>query len=266
MTLAAAPTRPTTSPRLRASRRGAALARLGVLAGLLLLWEGVARAFPNPLFFCPPSAVVGGLSHIMGDTGAQRALLLTLWQLFAGFTLSLVVGVAIGLPIGLHRFSYRSLYPMLLLAYAIPQSTILPLFVLVFGTGSASKIAYGFSHGVFPILISTIGGVQTVKASLVTCARSMGATRTQILRLVVFPHIVPNLFTGLRLGMAATLLGTLLAELYVTSAGIGYYAHTYTETFRPDLLFALIAILAGMAVILNEVMRRIERRHSRSAG
>ena len=238
------------------------LMRLGVIVLLLASWEAFARVFPSPLFFSPPSAVARGLVDILSNQGVRGALLLTLWQLAVGFVLSTVIGLAIGLPVGLHRFSYRSLFPMILLGYAIPQATILPLFVLMFGTGSASKIAYGFTHGVFPIIISVVGALHHVKPSLVTCAKTMGATKLQILQLVILPSIIPSLFTGMRLAMAATLLGTLLAELYVTSAGIGYYSHTFTETFRPDLLFALIVVLATMAIVLNEIMRRAEIRHN----
>ena len=71
------------------------------------------------------------------------------------------------------------------------------------------------------------------------------------------------MFTGMRLGMSATLLGILLAELYVTSAGIGHFTHVFTDSFQPAKLFALIAGLAAMAIMLNESMRRLELRHNR---
>jgi ABC-type nitrate/sulfonate/bicarbonate transport system permease component len=187
----------------------------------------------------------------------------TMVALVVAFTLATGIGVAVSFVIGIPRVVRQSVFPLVLLAYAIPQTTVLPLFILIFGTGTVSKVAFGFSHGVFPIVIAAVGALQDIKPTMVKCARSMGASRLQLLRLVILPSIVPGLFTGMRLGMSATLLGILLAELYVTSSGIGHYTHVFTETFQPSKLFALIAVLAAMAVILNESMRRIEIQHGR---
>jgi ABC-type nitrate/sulfonate/bicarbonate transport system permease component len=237
--------------------------RLGAIMLLVALWEAWARAAADPLFFSPPSAVLAALWDMFADRSLLAAFAATLWQLGLAFALAVLAGSLAGFLIGLNRISLRSLYPMILMAYAIPQTTILPLFILTFGAGAASKVAFGFTHGTFPIVISVIAGMQGIKPALVKCARSMGAGKVQILRLVVLPCVVPSLFTGMRLGMSATLLGILLAELYVTSAGIGRYAHIFTDTFQPAKLFALIGALAAMAVILNETMRRMEIRHGR---
>ena len=94
--------------------------------------------------------------------------------------LSVVVGVLVGLPIGLSRFAQRTTLPLILLIYSIPQVTILPLFVLYFGIGAGSKIAFGFSHGVFFIILNVIAGVQSVEEVHLNAARAMGATRMQI--------------------------------------------------------------------------------------
>ena len=169
------------------------------------------------------------------------------------FALSVVIGLAVGLIVGLHRFARGSVYPIILLLYATPQVTILPLFVLVFGIGPASKIAFGASHGVFPITMAVAAGVENIKPILLTSARSMGATRRQILLSVVFPHLIPSFFTGLRLGMTAVLFGVLLAELYVSQSGVGHFTTQFTQTFQPQNLFALVAVLAAIAVALNEL-------------
>jgi NitT/TauT family transport system permease protein len=94
----------------------------------------------------------------------------------------------------------------------------------------------------------------------------MGATRSQIYRRIVFPHLVPSLFTGMRLGMTATLLGIILAELYATRKGIGYFTSFYAESFEPHNLFALVALIAAAAIILNELLRRAETHFSRWRG
>ena len=146
----------------------------------------------------------------------------------------------------------------MLLLYGMPQMTILPLFILFFGIGAASKIAFGVTHGVFPVIVTVVAGVQNLKPILLTSARSMGASRWQMFRHVIFPHMVPSFFAGMRLGMSGVLLGVLLAELYVSIAGIGYFTTLFTQNFQPAKLFGLVGMLAAMAIFLNALVRRAE--------
>jgi ABC-type nitrate/sulfonate/bicarbonate transport system permease component len=240
-----------------------AVARLGVVGAILVAWEVGARMFGDPLFISPPSRVLVAMVHLAGEKDVVAAVTLTCWELVVAFAISLVIGLAVGLIVGLHRFTRGSIYPIILLLYAMPLATVLPLFVIVFGIGAASKIAFGVSHGVFPIIMAVAAGVQNIKPILLTSARSMGASRRQILTSIVFPHMIPSLFTGMRLGMSAVLLGVLLAELYVSQSGVGYLTSMFTQTFQPQNLFALVAILAAIAVALNELCRSSERRLNR---
>jgi ABC-type nitrate/sulfonate/bicarbonate transport system permease component len=203
------------------------------------------------------------MAHLAGEKDVVAAVTLTCWELIVAFTLSLLIGLIVGLIVGMHRFTRGSIYPIILLLYAMPLATVLPLFVIIFGIGAASKIAFGVSHGVFPIILAVAAGVQNIKPILLTSARSMGASRRQILFSIVFPHMLPSLFTGMRLGMSAVLLGVLLAELYVSQAGVGYLTSMFTQTFQPQNLFALVAVLAAIAVALNELCRSSETRLNR---
>lgn len=242
--------------------RPAAL-RLGVIIVLFVIWEVAARRFVDPLFLSPPSRVIASLRPLLQSPGITKAMTLTFWELSVAFILSVVIGLGVGLAVGLNGFSHRTFLPIILLLYAIPQVTILPLFILYFGIGPASKIAYGVSHGIFPIIVTVVAGVQNIKPILLLSARSMGASRRQTFRWVILPHMIPSFFTGMRLGMTAVLLGVLLAELYVSSAGIGYFTRRFTESFDPTKLFGLVAVVAAMAILLNEIVRRAEVRFGR---
>jgi NitT/TauT family transport system permease protein len=247
-------------------RLGPGSARLGVIIALVAVWEVGVRLFGDPLFLSPPSKVAVALVGILADPAVIHALGTTLWELVAAFVLALAVGLPVGLVLGLQRFARGSFYPIVIMLYAIPQATVLPLVILVFGIGVESKIAFGFTHAVFPIIVTIVAGVQNVKPALLTCARSMGANRRQVFWNVILPHMIPSFFTGLRLAMTADLLGVLLAELYVSQAGVGHYTRLFTENFEPAKLFALVACLAAIAVLLNELCRRAERRMSRWHG
>jgi ABC-type nitrate/sulfonate/bicarbonate transport system permease component len=237
--------------------------RLAVVLLILVAWEIAARFVVDPMFIAPPSRVVASLGAVWNTSGVPAALRLTLFELAVAFSISTVVGLVVGLAVGLRPFARRSVMPIILLLYGLPQITILPIFILLFGIGPLSKIAFGITHGTFVIIIAIVAGVQNLKPILLVSARSMGASRWQLLRWVIFPHMIPSLFAGMRLGMSGALLGVLLAELYVSTAGIGHFTTMFTENFDPTKLFGLVAMLATMAIVLNEIVRRAETRFSR---
>jgi ABC-type nitrate/sulfonate/bicarbonate transport system permease component len=234
------------------------LARLLVIAALVAVWEIAGRWFVDPLFLSPPSKVITSLGAVFATRGVPAALQITLFELAVAFVIAVAVGLVLGLAIGLQPFVRLSVFPIVLLLYGMPQITILPLFILYFGIGAASKIAFGVTHGVFPVVVTVVAGVQNLKPILMTSARSMGASRWQMFRHVIFPHMVPSFFAGMRLGMSGVLLGVLLAELYVSVAGIGYFTTLFTQNFEPAKLLGLIGTLAAMAIFLNALVRRAE--------
>ena len=240
------------------------LVRLLLILGVVALWEIYARAFATSSLSAAPSEVLAQLwPKVLGEPRVLAAIGVTLIELIVAFLMSVVFGMLIGVLVGMTDLGRRSFYPIVLLLYGIPQAILLPLFVLVFGLGPASKIAFGFSHGVFPVIVNTIAGMRNVNPLLMRGAAAMGATPFEQLRYVMFPHMVTAVFTGLRLAMTMTLLGVLLAELFVSQGGIGFFTLLYAETFNPAALIALILTLALLAIILNEVVRMVEARFSR---
>jgi NitT/TauT family transport system permease protein len=235
-----------------------------VFMSLVAAWEIYARGWASPRVISAPSAIVYALfTEILPDDRITGALLQSFYQVVVAYGLSIIVGLVLGLAVGWSNFGRRSFYPIVLLLYAIPQVILLPLFVLTFGIGPACKIAFGVSHGFFPILVNVLAGMRNVNALYLRSARAMGGSTIDIARHVYVPHMVPSLFTGLRFGMTLTLLGVILAELYVSTDGIGYWTKVYAETFDPAPLFALISVLGLMAIILNELVRVAERRFTR---
>lgn len=252
-----------TSPVKRWFLRHPGIVRIGIVLLIFAAWEIAARWFVDPMFIAPPSKVLMGIGSVIDTPGVPAALRITFFELAVAFALSVVIGLAVGLAVGLSSFGNRTFFPIVLLLYGLPQITILPIFILYFGIGAGSKIAFGVSHGIFPIAITVVAGVQNLKPILLTSARSMGASNWHILRYVIFPHMIPSFFAGMRLGMTGVLLGVLLAELYVSTAGIGYFTSLFTHNFDPTKLFGLIGMLAAMAIVLNELVRRAEIHFSR---
>ena len=246
------------------SARQVLLIRLGLIVLLLAIWELYARFVSTSSLVAGPSDVVlAWWPKVLGEPGVRMAVLVTLVELVIAFTLSVVFGMLIGILVGLSNIGRRSVYPVVLLLYGIPQAIMLPLFVLIFGIGPAVKIAFGFSHGIFPVIVNTLAGMRNVNRLMVTGAAAMGATRVQQVRYVIFPHMVATVFAGLRLAMTLTLLGVVLAEIFVSQGGIGFFTQSYSESFNPSALMALVLTLALMAIALNELVRLVEARFSR---
>jgi NitT/TauT family transport system permease protein len=238
-------------------------ARCLIIVAALVALEIYGRLFADPAFFQPPSKIVHAwLFTVLSDARITSALGMAVFEIAFAYALAVVFGAVIGLAIGATALSRRAFFPLILLLYAIPQVSFIPLFVLMFGLGAASKIAFGFSHGVFPVIVAVVGGMKNVPALYMRGARSMGVSKLGIFRHVDFPNIAPGFFVGLRLAMTMTLLGVILAELYVSTAGIGYFTRMFAENYNPAPLFALIGSLAAIALAFNGCVRIAERRLS----
>jgi len=238
--------------------------RLAVLLAILASWEIVGRFLIDPAVFAPPSRVlVAWWPTFAGNPKLESALLTAIVELVIAFALAVAVGIAIGVAVGISDFGRMTLFPFVLLAWGLPQVVFLPLVILIFGIGPASRIAFGFTHGVLPIIVNTVAGMRNVNPLYLASARAGGASRSQILRHIIFPNMVATVFTGLRLAMTLTLLGVILAELFVSSNGIGSYTQLFAETFKPASLLSLVLTLAVMAVVFNELVRLIESRFTR---
>ena len=235
-----------------------------VLIGLLCAWELAARLAGNNGLVAPPTAVLRALfTQVLPDSEVRAALVLAIFEIATAYVLAVAGGLLIGLAVGWTRFGRNSFFPIILFFNAIPQVVLLPLFTLGFGIGPAAKIAFGCSHGIFPVIVNTIAGMRSLSPLYLSAARCMGARRSDVVRDVILPHITGSLFAGMRLGMTMTLLGVILAELYVSTAGIGYFTRQFANTFDPAPLFGLILALTFIAIAMNGFVRMAERRFTR---
>lgn len=239
------------------------LARLGVISVFLLVWQAACSAGVSPQILPTPLAVLRATGRLLQDPSLVAAIGATLLELASAFLIALVAGGLIGYALSLGLRTERIGMPILLMFYALPQITILPLFVLYFGLGIAGKIAFGVSHGLFPVALGAHAGMRRRNAQYDRWATSLGASRWQRFRRLSLPQLLPALCTGMRLAMAMTLLGVLLAELYVSSLGIGFYVQIYTNALQSDALFSLVFMLALIAILLNSLVGMMERRMRR---
>lgn len=238
--------------------------RILVLVVGLLAWELICRAgYIDRLFLVPPSEILQRTRVLITRLDIHAAFAITAYEIIVAFVLAAGVAIPLGLLIGLKTKIYELFNPIILILFAIPQVTIYYLFVLWFGIGVTSKIAFGFTHGFFPIILNTIAGVRGVDLSLLLASRSMGASRLQLFSKVIVPWMLPTLITGLRLGMNFTLLGVFLAELVVSQKGLGTLIIVLTSSFETASLYSLVGLICILAIVVNESLRVLEKRLGR---
>ena len=239
---------------------------LGLLSMLvfLALWELVVRAGAvNPLFTSSPSRIVVAAIEMFSDAGFYQHLEVSAEEFFSGFALAIVIGVPLGIAMGWYSRVDAVLQPFVSALYATPRIALLPLVIIWFGIGIASKVAIVFLGAIFPILVNTITGVRTIDVDFIKVARSFGATDRQMFLTVVLPSSVPMLLTGLRLGLGHALVGIVVGEMYGATQGLGYLIAVAGARFQTDRVMVGIILIAGLGVALAELLRAIERRFER---
>ncbi|WP_349844145.1 taurine ABC transporter permease TauC [Pantoea dispersa] len=236
------------------------------VAVLLLLWWGVtALGLIAPLFLPPPQQVLHKLLVIAGPQGFMDA---TLWQhLGASLTRMLValffaalIGIPVGIAMGLSPAVRGLLDPLIELYRPVPPLAYLPLMVIWFGIGETSKILLIYLAIFAPVTLSTLAGVKNTQQVRIRAAQALGATRGQLLRFVILPGALPEILTGLRIGLGVGWSTLVAAELIAATRGLGFMVQSAGEFLATDVVLAGIAVIALIAFSLELGLRALQRR------
>jgi ABC-type nitrate/sulfonate/bicarbonate transport system permease component len=251
----------------RSSRRdriASRLVQLAFLIALMTLWYlattkwGVSHLLlPNPV------RVYDELKDVLGSGEYVPDLKITLTELAAAFAMSSVGGISLGYVLSRSQYLIRAFEPLLAGVYSIPIILFLPLYVLFFGLGPASKIALGTTISFFPVVLNTIAGFGCVDRIYVVAARSMGASDFQLFRWVLLPAALPVILTGLRMGFTVALLSILGSETIASLAGLGHRIVHLAEAMETARMFAYIAFAVAIAASLNVVVTMLEAKGRR---
>jgi ABC-type nitrate/sulfonate/bicarbonate transport system permease component len=226
---------------------------------LLVLWYlattkwGVSHLLlPNPV------KVYDELKDVLASGEFIPDLRITLTELAIAFALSSLSGITLGYLLSRSQFLIRVFEPLLAGVYSIPIILFLPLYILFFGLGPASKIALGTTISFFPIVLNTIAGFGYVDRIYVVAARSMGASDFQLFRWVLLPAALPVILTGLRMGFIVALLSILGSETIASLAGLGHRIVHLAEAMDTARMFAYIAFAVAIAASLNVIVTMLE--------
>jgi ABC-type nitrate/sulfonate/bicarbonate transport system permease component len=248
----------------RAQSFGSRLVQLGFLVALLVLWYlATNRWGVNRLLLPNPLSVWHQLLDVLRSGEYLPDLRVTLTELAAAFVLALTSGTVVGYFVSRSGYSIRVFDPLFAGIYSIPIILFLPLYVLFFGLGLSSKIALGTTISFFPIVLSTIAGFGNVDRTLVTAARSMGASDYQLFRYVLLPAALPVILSGLRMGFTIALLSIIGSETIASLAGLGHHIVQLAEGMDMARMFAYIAFVVVIAALLNSAVSYLEARGRR---
>jgi len=239
--------------------------RAGLLVAGLVAWEAFAR-LSNPLLYVPPSAVVPALGRLLTlETypDLPASLLLTLREIVVAYALAIGAGLAGGFALGLHRVVGRAYGPILGALYAVPAVVWYPSLMLFFGLGEASKIAFGFLLGFFPITLAVLAGIRQVNPHMIAVARAFGARPPVVFLKVMVPAMLFTLVGGLRTGLALTVIGVVVGEILGSRSGMGSLINHAYGLFRTTDYVALVLVTLVLIVGSDALAGLLERRAQR---
>ena len=227
---------------------------------LIASWELVLTyLFPvDPFFFTTPSLIGAAFKEQIQGSKLWHDLAVSSQAFLWGFSFAVIVGIPLGLVMGWRRRVEYSLDPFLTALYASPLVALAPLFIIVFGVGVLGKAALVFLLAVFPFIFNTFAGVKSTDALLINVIRSFGGSEKDLYLKVILPSTMPYIIAGARLAIGRGLVGIIVGEFYAASEGIGFAISQAGDTYRLPDMFVGIIILSLIAIILTELMRRLE--------
>jgi len=254
---------------VRPSRNVGAVAVGAVRWGTLLVLVGVwALACRGPLagngyLVGPVQVVRDGLPAVLAPDPLKQ-LGYTLFRFAIAFLLTATLGTTLGLLLGrLRQDAYLGMRDIVSILYSMPMAPFYPLFVLWLGLGARSEIAFGVIHGIVPVVLLTMAASADLPAVYLESSRAMGATPSRRFTSVMLPWLAPQIVGALKIGAALSLLGVLLAELMISTDGVGSFVASQIANQRGAGLDAMVVLVCFGALVVNATLTGAERRTSR---
>lgn len=229
-----------------------------VVVLLVYMQIAVSSGRISKIFMASPSSIVKEFISTISDGVLAPHLILTLQEVFAGYLLAVVVGVAVGLLWTLFPKTEAFMNVFCAAIMAIPKTAILPLLILWFGIGFQSKVILIFLFSVFQILYNTVTGAKQCKPEYLKVAKVFEANRVQTIFHVVIPSALPSMFNGFRLAAATALTGVVFSEMQSAKGGLGFLLAEAQQLLNTPRMFLVIILVTLISVILVKIVTIIE--------
>jgi NitT/TauT family transport system permease protein len=228
--------------------------------GLLVVWEVAARfGFIDTRFFPAPSSIISLLVAMVKSGELVTHTTTSLTRLFWGTVIGGIPALVLGVVMGLNRPIRAIFDPLIAATYPIPKSSILPLALLIFGLGEASKIFMVAIGVFFPVAINATTGVLEINKIYLDVGRNYKANRWNTFWTIALPGALPVIMTGFKLGVGIGLILIAVAEMIGAKSGLGYMIWSAWETFSVEQMYVGLFVIALIGFVLTVLLNELER-------
>ena len=236
--------------------------KLPAMSSLLiwgLLWEIVGQL--DLTFFLPPlSQVFATLFEIIGTPAFVKALSETGYTFFAGVFFSITIGIPVGILMGKNRLLDELLLPWVNIFVSAPLTALVPVLMVLFGFGLTSIIITTTLFAIWIIILNTRAGVLQINRSLVDMARSFGASPLDAFFKIYFWAALPEILSGVRIGVIRAVKGVIIGQLLISIVGFGALFELYASNFLMGHFWAVLIVLFALAFSISEFLAYLERK------
>ncbi|RSM43033.1 nitrate ABC transporter permease [Amycolatopsis balhimycina DSM 5908] len=236
---------------------------LAGLVGFLLFWEVADQVgLVSKTFVPPPSVVLVSLVNLLGDAQFVRDIVATMLAWLIAIAIAIAIAVPAGLLLGSIPVLRTTTAAIVEFLRPIPVAALVPLVLLVIGSGPEAKISLAVYASLWPIMFNTIYGMNEIDPVLMETARACGTSRFRILSSVALPQTAPFVFTGIRLSATIALIAVVSTEFLAGSeVGLGsYILLVSTGSTRFDLVFASTLVAGALGYVINEGLEQVGKR------
>jgi ABC-type nitrate/sulfonate/bicarbonate transport system permease component len=235
-------------------------AEIAVPLAILAAWQ-LWTVSADPQYFPRLSTILVQFRELWLFDQFGTHVVPSLQRIFLGFGIAAVLGVAIGVPIGLSRWTRTLAMPHVEYWRAMPPPALLPIsIVLLHDIGNKQKVAFISFFCMFPVLLNTIEGVRSIDPTLVDTMRSYRIPRRERIRRIVLPGALPQIVAGMRTSLALAVIMMVLAEYFSSTNGVGYVLLISKNTFELAPMWAAILLIGLLGYLLNLLFLLVERR------
>ena len=234
---------------------------IALIVAIIVVWQSFETAgWINAVVLPAPATILERFHVLIASGDLLKQIVVSLTRVLKGFVLAAAAGISLGIVIGLSRRCFRITDLLIQLVRPIPAIAWIPLVILWFGIGEESKVFLIFLGGFFVILINMIDGVHHIDKKLLEVAKVLETPRLKYVTQVIFPAVLPSIFTSLRLGMGACWTCVVAAELVASTTGLGYMIMNARQFSQTPVVIVGILTIGIIGKITDSLLRLAEKK------